>query len=115
MKLPVQGRTAARGSGAGNAADAALAVLRASAPAAAAEAALFGLAEAADFAGRVEDLSRTVEYFQLIAAAAVDRTRKSRPPRRPGRRRRAGAPSQRLRAAGSRAGQRLRRRIWHRT
>ena len=64
------------GNGAGNAADAALALLRASAPAAAAEAALFGLAEAADFAGRVEDLSRTVEYFQLIAAAAVDRTRK---------------------------------------
>ncbi len=37
---------------------------------------MFGLVEAADFAGRVEELSRTVEYLQLIAAAAVDRTRK---------------------------------------
>lgn len=31
--------------------------------------------EAAGFAGQVEDLSRTVEYLQLVAAAAVDRTR----------------------------------------
>ena len=64
----------------------------------------FGLMEAADFAGRVEELSRTVEYLQLIAAAAVDRTRKesaSRPRRPPGR---AGARRRRRRAAGSRAG-----------
>ncbi|RDV11247.1 HNH endonuclease [Arthrobacter sp. RT-1] len=30
---------------------------------------------AANFAGQVEDLSRTVEYLQLLAASAVDRTR----------------------------------------
>ncbi len=54
----------------------ALALLRSSGPTAAAESARFGLVEAADFAGRVEELSRTVEYLQLIAAAAVDRTRK---------------------------------------
>ena len=42
---------------------------------AAAEARLFGFAEAADFAGRVEELSRTLEYLQLVAAQAVERTR----------------------------------------
>ena len=62
--------------GVGGVVDSALALLRASAPAAGAEAARFSLVEAADFAGRVEEFSRTVEYFQLIAAAAVDRTRK---------------------------------------
>ena len=56
--------------------DSALALLRSSGPTAAAESARFGLVEAAAFAGRVEELSRTVEYLQLIAAAAVDRTRK---------------------------------------
>jgi hypothetical protein len=56
--------------------DSALAVLQTSSPTACAQADRFGLLEAADFAGRVEDLSRTVEYLQLIAAAAVDRTRK---------------------------------------
>ena len=30
---------------------------------------------AAHFAGQVEDLSRTVEYLQLLAASTVDRTR----------------------------------------
>jgi hypothetical protein len=55
--------------------DAALAALRASSPTADVDAAWFGLREAADFAGHVEDLSRTVEYFQLVAAAAVERTR----------------------------------------
>ena len=54
---------------------AALAALRASSPTADVDAAWFGLREAADFAGHVEDLSRTVEYFQLVAAAAVERTR----------------------------------------
>ncbi|SDP09819.1 HNH endonuclease [Arthrobacter sp. ok909] len=62
--------------GVGGAVDSALALLRSAAPAAGAEAARFSLVEAADFAGRVEEFSRTVEYFQLIAAAAVDRTRK---------------------------------------
>lgn len=31
--------------------------------------------EAADYAGRAEELARTVEYLQLLAAGAVDRTR----------------------------------------
>ncbi|MGY3317787.1 DUF222 domain-containing protein [Arthrobacter sp. TE12232] len=65
----------AAGHGGGGAVESALALLRSLGPAAA-EAARFSLVEAADFAGRVEELSRTVEYFQLIAAAAVDRTRK---------------------------------------
>ena len=60
---------------AGAAVDSALAALRASSPTADVDAAWFGLREAADFAGHVEDLSRTVEYFQLVAAAAVERTR----------------------------------------
>jgi hypothetical protein len=60
---------------AGAAVDAALAALRASSPTADVDAAWFGLRGAADFAGHVEDLSRTVEYFQLVAAAAVERTR----------------------------------------
>ncbi|MCU1533510.1 MAG: hypothetical protein JWO49_3081, partial [Arthrobacter sp.] len=41
-----------------------------------ADAAFWGFRAASDFAGRVEELSRTVEYFQLVAAAAVDRTRR---------------------------------------
>ncbi|MDI2034892.1 HNH endonuclease signature motif containing protein [Paenarthrobacter nitroguajacolicus] len=51
----------------------ALAELRASV---AADARLFGFAEAADFAGRVEDLSRQLEYVQVVAAQAVERTRR---------------------------------------
>ena len=35
-----------------------------------------GIPAASDFAGRVEELTRTMEYLQLVAAAAVDRTRK---------------------------------------
>ncbi|AFR30991.1 HNH endonuclease signature motif containing protein [Arthrobacter sp. Rue61a] len=42
---------------------------------AAAEARLFGFVEAADFAGRVEEISRSVEYLQVVAAQAVERTR----------------------------------------
>ena len=61
---------------AGAAVDSALTALRAQSPTADVDAAWFGLREAADFAGHVEDLSRTVEYFQLVAAAAVERTRK---------------------------------------
>ncbi len=68
--------TGAEYGAAGDAVDSALAMLRSSVPAACAEAARFGLLEAADFAGRVEDLSRTLEYLQLVGAAAVDRTRK---------------------------------------
>ncbi|YAK90115.1 DUF222 domain-containing protein [Paenarthrobacter nitroguajacolicus] len=39
------------------------------------EARLLGFVEAADFAGRVEEISRSVEYLQLLAAHAVERTR----------------------------------------
>jgi hypothetical protein len=42
---------------------------------ASADAALFDFREASDFAGQVEELSRTMEYLQLVAAGAVDRTR----------------------------------------
>ena len=68
---------------AGAAVDSALALLRSSIPTACVEAARFGLLEAADFAGRVEELSRTFEYLQLVAAAAVDRTRKQSAGTRP--------------------------------
>ncbi|WP_461164656.1 DUF222 domain-containing protein [Arthrobacter sp. R4-81] len=44
---------------------------------AAGELALSGFTDAADFAGQVEELSRTVEYLQVLAAAAVDRTRQA--------------------------------------
>ncbi len=37
---------------------------------------MWGFRAAADFAGTVEELSRVVEYLQLVAAGAVDRTRK---------------------------------------
>ncbi len=43
---------------------------------AAGDAALWGFREASDFAGTVEEFSRIVEYLQLVAAGAVDRTRK---------------------------------------
>ncbi|MHA7222860.1 HNH endonuclease signature motif containing protein [Arthrobacter sp. RHLT1-20] len=56
--------------------DSALALLRGVIASAARDAALWGYRAASDFAGRVEELSRTVEYLQLVAAAAVDRTRK---------------------------------------
>ena len=59
-----------------DAVNSALALLRSLGPAACAEAGRFGLLEAADFAGNVEDLARIVEYLQLVGAAAVDRTRK---------------------------------------
>ncbi|MEC5181754.1 hypothetical protein RCH07_003123, partial [Arthrobacter sp. CG_A4] len=56
--------------------DSALAVLRDVASTAVADAGGWGFRTAADFAGQVEELSRTVEYLQLVASAAVDRTRK---------------------------------------
>ncbi|MFJ4211098.1 DUF222 domain-containing protein, partial [Paenarthrobacter sp. NPDC089675] len=46
--------------------------LRESAPEAAA---LFNAWEASDFAGRVEDLARTIGYLQILAAHAIERTR----------------------------------------
>ena len=39
------------------------------------DAALLGFQAASDFAGTVEEVSRIAEYFQLVAAGAVDRTR----------------------------------------
>lgn len=56
--------------------DGALAVLRAVSATAGEDAASWGFRAASDFAGRVEEISRTAEYLQLVAAAAVDRTRK---------------------------------------
>ncbi|WP_082699253.1 HNH endonuclease signature motif containing protein [Arthrobacter sp. EPSL27] len=53
----------------------ALALLRSSIETAVNGTERLGLVEAADFAGHVEDLSRTVDYLQLAAAAAVDKTR----------------------------------------
>ncbi|WP_422758378.1 DUF222 domain-containing protein [Paenarthrobacter sp. C1] len=39
------------------------------------QAPLFDLAQAADLAGRIEDLSRSIEYLQVVAPQAVERTR----------------------------------------
>ncbi|MGF6835085.1 hypothetical protein QF015_003280 [Paenarthrobacter sp. TE4293] len=39
------------------------------------EARTLGFVEAADFAGRVEEIARTLEYLQVVAAQAVERTR----------------------------------------
>ncbi|MET4134401.1 DUF222 domain-containing protein [Pseudarthrobacter sp. PvP090] len=56
--------------------DAALATLREVGLTAVEDAALLGFQTASDFAGTVEELSRVMEYLQLVAAGAVDRTRK---------------------------------------
>ncbi|MDQ0636038.1 hypothetical protein QFZ40_003947 [Arthrobacter pascens] len=53
----------------------AIAVVKAAAAAGPDFLALADYAEAADFAGQVEDLSRSVEYLQVLGAGAVDRTR----------------------------------------
>lgn len=60
----------------GCALDRALVLLRSANVTAVPDAAMFGVTEASDFAGSVEELSRIVDYLQLVAAAAVDRTRK---------------------------------------
>ncbi|MGM7775472.1 DUF222 domain-containing protein [Arthrobacter sp. KNU-44] len=41
-----------------------------------ADARVLAFPEAADFAGKVEEISRTVEFLQLVAAQAVERTRR---------------------------------------
>ncbi|MGO4249180.1 DUF222 domain-containing protein, partial [Paenarthrobacter sp. RAF54_2] len=51
---------------------------------------LFGFVEAADFAGRIEEISRSLEYLQVVAAQAVERTRKEAQQASPGSS--AGAP-----------------------
>ncbi|MCD4852505.1 13E12 repeat family protein, partial [Arthrobacter sp. AK01] len=48
------------------------------------EASLLGFVEAADFAGKVEEISRSVEYLQIVAAHAVERTRLEAQNSRPG-------------------------------
>ncbi|MCP1413258.1 HNH endonuclease signature motif containing protein [Paenarthrobacter sp. A20] len=48
------------------------------------EASLLGFVEAADFAGKVEEISRSVEYLQIVAAQAVERTRIEAQNSRPG-------------------------------
>ncbi len=56
--------------------DDALAALQAVSATAVEDAATWGFQAVSDFAGRMEEVSRTMEYLQLVAAAAVDRTRK---------------------------------------
>ncbi|MCB5280866.1 DUF222 domain-containing protein [Arthrobacter sp. AL08] len=56
--------------------DDALATLRAVGSTAVEAAAGLGFASASDFAGTVEELSRVVEYLQVVATGAVERTRK---------------------------------------
>ncbi|SDL75069.1 hypothetical protein SAMN04487913_1141, partial [Arthrobacter sp. ok362] len=68
----IRGTDPARWSGV----DGALAALQEMCSTAVEDAASWGFRAASDFAGQVEEFSRTVEYLQLVAAAAVDRTRK---------------------------------------
>ncbi|MEO3932246.1 DUF222 domain-containing protein [Micrococcaceae bacterium Sec7.4] len=56
--------------------DDALTALREVALTAAGDAALWGFQAASEFAGTVEEFSRVAEYLQVVAAGAVDRTRK---------------------------------------
>ncbi len=49
------------------------------------EARLFGFEEAAGFAARVEEMSRSLEYLQVVAAQAVERTRHEAQQAEPGR------------------------------
>ena len=62
--------------GLGAGVDAALAALQAVSPTAIEDAGSWGFRAASDFAGRMEEIARTVEYLQLVAASAVDRSRK---------------------------------------
>ena len=50
----------------------------------ASEAQLFGFGDAAEFAGRVEEISRQLEYVQVVAAQAVERTRREAQARQSG-------------------------------
>ncbi|MEK0156232.1 HNH endonuclease signature motif containing protein [Arthrobacter oryzae] len=54
-----------------------LRLLKAMGSAAVGDTAGFGVREAADFAAGVEEISRTLEYLQVVAAGAVDRTRRN--------------------------------------
>lgn len=55
---------------------AALSLMRQAGPAAARDASVLNVQAASDLAAAAEELSRLTEYWQLVAAAAVDRTRK---------------------------------------
>ncbi|MFK4299595.1 hypothetical protein ABH924_004780, partial [Arthrobacter sp. GAS37] len=55
--------------------DQALAAMEALRSTALSDARSFAFPDAADFAGKVEEISRTVEFLQLVAAGAVERTR----------------------------------------
>ncbi|WP_332602166.1 HNH endonuclease signature motif containing protein [Arthrobacter sp. S2(2024)] len=55
--------------------DLAVAAMDALRSTAVADARSFGFLDAADFAGTVEEIARTVEFLQLVAAHAVERTR----------------------------------------
>ena len=70
------GRPDGDGRGAAPDFDGVLGQLRDLCATAAADAALLGPGEAAEFAGRVEEISRAAEYLQMVAAGAVDRTRR---------------------------------------
>ncbi|MDP9904149.1 HNH endonuclease signature motif containing protein [Arthrobacter bambusae] len=59
--------------------DRAVAAMDALRSTAVADARSFGFLDAADFAGTVEEISRTVEFLQLVAAQAVERTRSEAP------------------------------------
>ena len=80
--IPFQGAGRSAGSGtaavagAASGVDGALALLREVVATAVGDAALFGFQAAADFAGTLEELWRTLEYLQIVAVGAVDRTRK---------------------------------------
>ncbi|MFK4299507.1 hypothetical protein ABH924_004690, partial [Arthrobacter sp. GAS37] len=56
--------------------DRALAAMDALRSTAVSDAGVFAFPDAADFAGKVEEISRTVEFLQLVAAGAVERTRR---------------------------------------
>ncbi len=53
-----------------------LALLKTLSATAVADTAMLGFRESADFAANVEEISRAVEYLQIVAAGAVDRTRR---------------------------------------
>ncbi|UKA56918.1 HNH endonuclease signature motif containing protein [Arthrobacter sp. FW306-2-2C-D06B] len=64
--------------------DRAVAALRSLAEKAADDVGVLGLEEAVAFASGVEELSRTLDYLQLLAAAGLDQARNDEPGTRPG-------------------------------
>jgi hypothetical protein len=73
--LPFQGTDQGAGQAAWPALDQAAALLQELSSTAVEDSALCGFRAASEYAGQVEELSRSVEYLQLVAARAVDRTR----------------------------------------